>query len=62
MRDLDLKNADVIVMMYSIDSTISFNEIPEHFSDAKEHNDGSAIFVLVGNKVDLEEENEREVE
>ena len=52
MMDLDYKGADVAVMVYSIDKDSTFDSI----DDIKETADiyCKPIYVLVGNKVDLD--------
>ena len=57
MRDLDYKGADVAVMVYSIDKESSFEAMDEVHNTAKTH--CNPIFVLVGNKVDLDNRGQR---
>ena len=54
------RHAKVVICVYDITDKMSYNEIPNHMQTAKEYADSTAIFYLVGNKVDLE--HRREVE
>ena len=59
MKDLDYKGADVAVMVYSIDKESTFEEMENVHQTATDH--CKPIFVMVGNKVDLEKSGMRQV-
>ena len=53
MKDLDYKDANVVLMVYCIDKESTFEAMDEVYETAKNHaND--PIFVMAGNKVDLD--------
>lgn len=50
-----LKNADCIIIVYDITNKESFNSINKWLSDAKNNASEETIFVICGNKIDLNE-------
>ena len=50
-----LKNADCIIIVYDITNKESFNSINKWLSDAKNNASEETIFVVCGNKIDLNE-------
>merc|ERR1740139_198580 len=60
MKDLDFKDADVVVLVYSITLTTSFDSIQVMYDRALAVCP-DALFYLVGNKVDLDAAGERAV-
>ena len=52
MKDLDYTGADVAVMVYSIDKASTFDDMDNVKATADSH--CNPIYVLVGNKVDLD--------
>ena len=52
------KNASLAMIVYSIDSKQTFNNIPSWIRDAREHSNPDIKLFLIGNKADLEEERE----
>ena len=54
MRELDYKDADVAVMVYSIDKDSTLDNIEEVVESCKSFCDPLPCYFLVGNKVDLD--------
>ena len=54
-----IREAQIILLIYDISNRESFESLPKWFSDILEVKTNEAVFVLVGNKIDLE--NERQV-
>ena len=52
------RNSHVVVMVYDISDIQTFNAIPKWHADTKESMDDRAIYMLVGNKLDLHERRE----
>ena len=50
------KGTDVGIFIYSIDNEDSFNNVKDWFNILKENNNENTINVLLGNKIDLEDE------
>lgn len=50
------RNADLCILMYSVNSRETFKSISEWYSSIKEKAPQSCPFFLVGNKIDLERE------
>ena len=58
MSIMSFRNSHVVVMVYDISDLESFDAIPIWYAQAKKHVDDRAIFMLVGNKLDLHERRE----
>ena len=58
MAVMSFRNSHVVVMVYDISDFQSFNAIPSWYADTKEYVDDMAIYMLVGNKLDLHERRE----
>ena len=54
-----IREAQIILLIYDISNRESFESLPKWFSDILDVKNNEAVFVLVGNKIDLE--NERKV-
>ena len=54
-----IREAQIILLIYDISNRESFESLPKWFSDILDVKNNEAVFVLVGNKIDLE--NERQV-
>ena len=54
------KGAGLAMIVYSIDSKETFNNIPSWIRDVREHSSPDIKLFLIGNKADLEEEREIE--
>ena len=54
-----IREAQIILLVYDISNRESFESLPKWFSDILDVKNNEAVFVLVGNKIDLE--NERQV-
>ena len=54
-----IREAQIILLIYDITNRESFDSLPKWFSDILDVKNNEAVFVLVGNKIDLE--NERKV-
>ncbi len=53
-------NADVVIMVYSIDKESTFDNMPDVYEQSKAFNQ-SSLYFLVGNKSDLDKEGKRQV-
>ena len=58
MAVMSFRNSHVVVMVYDISDFESFNAIPNWYAKTKEYVDDRAIYMLVGNKLDLHERRE----
>ena len=54
-----IRESQIVLFVYDITRKDSFNSIPKWFSDVLDIKSNEAVFVLIGNKIDLE--NERKV-
>ena len=54
-----IREAQIILLIYDVSNRESFESLPKWFSDILDVKNNEAVFVLVGNKIDLE--NERQV-
>jgi len=54
-----IKESHIILFVYDITRNESFDNIPKWFSDVLNIKSNEAVFVLIGNKIDLE--NKRKV-
>ena len=48
-----LKNANCIILTYDISNKSTFTSLNNWYNDAKEHVDENVLFVICGNKIDL---------
>ena len=55
------RNASLAILVYSIDSLGSFESIKNWINEIKKESNPDIIMVLIGNKIDLEDEGKREV-
>lgn len=56
------RNAVGVLIFYDITSRQSFESVPQWVEDARRFAENNAVLMLVGNKSDLDEENERVVD
>ncbi|KAJ3439062.1 ras and ef-hand domain-containing protein [Anaeramoeba flamelloides] len=54
MTPMYYRNADLIILAYSINSQKSFSNLPGWLLDVQKYHDGDPILSVVGNKSDLE--------
>ena len=59
MNELDYKDADVILMVYSIDKESTFESLTDMHEKATTLAPSNAKYFLVGNKVDLDKNGKR---
>ena len=61
MKDLDYEGADVCILVYCIDKESTFEQMDTCMEDIKANCNPPPMFILVGNKVDLDRAGQRQV-